>query len=235
MSDSTFFTVCYDHSILRMKHLYHHDRKLFQQLVEQSPIGCAINTVQDFHWLYANRSFLEMLELDSKLLLSQGFLYTKPFIHPQNLHYQLQLLKDYASIAPPDSAVNYYQYCRPSHTQEYRWIYTQKIFLTDTLYLSFYLDLSMFKGLYQFLLPYLQDLLTDPFCYEKFRLLTSREKELIKHINKGYTNKQIGELFFISEHTVRTHRNNIWKKLEIGHAHELIKFDLLQQETVFAL
>lgn len=50
---------------------------------------------------------------------------------------------------------------------------------------------------------------------EKYASLTPREKETLKFIVKGYTNEKISEKMYISFNTVRTHRNNIWKKLEI--------------------
>ncbi len=45
--------------------------------------------------------------------------------------------------------------------------------------------------------------------------LTSREKEIISYIAKGFTNKQIADKLFLSAHTVITHRRNIAAKLQI--------------------
>lgn len=45
--------------------------------------------------------------------------------------------------------------------------------------------------------------------------LGAREKEIIHHIAKGMTNKQIADKLFISTHTVATHRRNICAKLDI--------------------
>ena len=42
--------------------------------------------------------------------------------------------------------------------------------------------------------------------------LTNREIELIRFIEKEYSNKQIAEELFISERTVETHRKNIFRK-----------------------
>ena len=50
---------------------------------------------------------------------------------------------------------------------------------------------------------------------KKYSSLTPREKEVLKFIIKGHTNKQISEKMYVSHHTVRTHRNRIWKKLVI--------------------
>ncbi len=45
--------------------------------------------------------------------------------------------------------------------------------------------------------------------------LSEREKDVVKQIALGKTNKEIGEALFISAHTVITHRKNITRKLGI--------------------
>ena len=45
-------------------------------------------------------------------------------------------------------------------------------------------------------------------------LLSEREKEIIKLICKGLTNKEIAAALFISEFTVSTHRKNIFRKTD---------------------
>ncbi len=45
--------------------------------------------------------------------------------------------------------------------------------------------------------------------------LTRREKEIVKCIARGLKNKEIGDQLFISEKTVKTHINNIFRKLEV--------------------
>lgn len=59
---------------------------------------------------------------------------------------------------------------------------------------------------------------------EKYASLTPREKETLKFIVKGYTNEQISEKMYISFNTVRTHRNNIWKKLEIKQITDCLRY-----------
>ena len=45
--------------------------------------------------------------------------------------------------------------------------------------------------------------------------LSEREKDVVKQIALGKTNKEIADLLFISVHTVITHRKNITRKLDI--------------------
>lgn len=48
--------------------------------------------------------------------------------------------------------------------------------------------------------------------------LSSREKEIISHVVRGFTNQEIADKLFISVHTVMTHRKNIARKLQIHSA-----------------
>lgn len=59
---------------------------------------------------------------------------------------------------------------------------------------------------------------------EDERLLTDREREILKLIAREYSNKEIAEQLFISERTVETHRKNIFRKTKTSSLVGLIKF-----------
>ena len=54
--------------------------------------------------------------------------------------------------------------------------------------------------------------------------LSDREIEIIRHVVNGSTSVEIAEVLFISEHTVKTHRKNILKKLDINSTAQLTIF-----------
>jgi two-component system, NarL family, nitrate/nitrite response regulator NarL len=54
--------------------------------------------------------------------------------------------------------------------------------------------------------------------------LTEREVEIIRLIEREYSNKQIAETLFISERTVETHRKNIFRKTNTNGVIGLIKY-----------
>ena len=68
-------------------------------------------------------------------------------------------------------------------------------------------------------------LLVDSLSFpDEHRLLTDREREILKLIAQEYTNKMIAEALFISERTVETHRKNMFRKTKTNSLVGLIKF-----------
>ncbi len=61
---------------------------------------------------------------------------------------------------------------------------------------------------------------------ERPSILTETEIEIVKAIAQGKTTKEIAEERFSSIHTINTHRKNIFRKLKINTAHEVVKYAL---------
>ena len=57
-------------------------------------------------------------------------------------------------------------------------------------------------------------------------MLTETEKEIVRAIALGKTTKEIASERFSSVHTVTTHRKNIFRKLGVNTAHEVVKYAL---------
>ena len=56
--------------------------------------------------------------------------------------------------------------------------------------------------------------------------LSEREREVLQHVAKGHTYRQIGEDLFIAEKTVENHVRNILGKLHLSRKQELIRYAL---------
>lgn len=61
--------------------------------------------------------------------------------------------------------------------------------------------------------------------------LTRREKQVLRYLGKGYPNKKIAELLFLSIHTINTHRNNLYRKLGVQSHAEAVLWALGHQTT----
>lgn len=46
--------------------------------------------------------------------------------------------------------------------------------------------------------------------------ITKKEKEIIQFVMKGYTNREIAKLFYVSENTIKKHMQNIFQKMEVN-------------------
>lgn len=51
--------------------------------------------------------------------------------------------------------------------------------------------------------------------------LTNREQEVLHHLSKGYTLRQVSEKMFLSIETIRSHKKNIYLKLDINNGIQL--------------
>lgn len=49
----------------------------------------------------------------------------------------------------------------------------------------------------------------------EFEQLTSREKEILEYLSKGFLYKEIASELFISKETVKKHIHNIYEKLQV--------------------
>ena len=61
---------------------------------------------------------------------------------------------------------------------------------------------------------------------EQPNILTDTEIEIVRAIAQGKTTKEIANERFSSIHTITTHRKNIFRKLGVNTAHEVIKYAL---------
>jgi DNA-binding NarL/FixJ family response regulator len=57
-------------------------------------------------------------------------------------------------------------------------------------------------------------------------ILTTREREILKLLAEGNSNRAIAELLHISPKTVETHRHRINEKLELGNITDLVRYAL---------
>ena len=61
--------------------------------------------------------------------------------------------------------------------------------------------------------------------------LTAREREIVAHVARGMSNKEIAEALFLSVHTVATHRRNICSKLNLHSSSALTLYGILHGLT----
>lgn len=71
---------------------------------------------------------------------------------------------------------------------------------------------------------YLEKLRSGQEPTSSYDTLTDREREILKLVAEGYTNREIAESLFISVKTVETHKSNIMEKLNLHKRAELVRY-----------
>ena len=56
--------------------------------------------------------------------------------------------------------------------------------------------------------------------------LSEREREVLQHVARGHTYREIGETLYIAEKTVENHVRNILGKLHLSRKQELMRYAL---------
>jgi DNA-binding NarL/FixJ family response regulator len=72
--------------------------------------------------------------------------------------------------------------------------------------------------------PALQAYLTAQLREPNREVLTPRERDIVRHVALGLRNAEVARKLFISEETVKTHLNNIFKKLPVRDRAELTRY-----------
>ena len=62
--------------------------------------------------------------------------------------------------------------------------------------------------------------------------LTQREREVIRMVAQGYSNKEVAAEFGISEKTVQVHRGSAYRKLDLHNAAEIARLLLLSGDPL---
>ena len=208
----------------KMRRLYQKDKTKFSDILEYMPLPVTKSNVITWNFTELNALAEKMTGRDKDFILNEGSAYTTSLIQKENIPIIREYLKQRSFQLYHDRVIPYFQNARYQEQNEYTWLYTYKIFLNKEEYFSLYQPMHNFRVITPLLVKSLEKQPLSIETYSRFHSLTNREKEILKLISKGLTNKEIGESLFISMHTARTHRNHIWKKLDIKHVRDALRF-----------
>ena len=62
------------------------------------------------------------------------------------------------------------------------------------------------------------------------KIITKREREILKLIVEGFTSSEIANMLYISTRTVETHRSNLMNKLELKNTAALVRYAIEEEQ-----
>lgn len=214
------------HFAFRLRNLYLNNESDFYLIQEFLPNPIYINErINLSHHFFSKSFYSKGKEIENLFVLG------KPYLQKiSNLNLLEQAIKTAAKFHLEndyDAVCNYLQSI--SLNSKMTFYFTNKILINDELTLNttlFPSDNQIINKVFKELIPAGQENLNK---WLRFQTLTKREKEILRLIANDYSNQAIGDLLFISAHSVKTHRRNIYKKLDIHKTSQLVRIAIAME------
>lgn len=184
-----------------------------------------INKIDDISIQFLNKKGCEMYERDLSDILVMGNEIFVMHTHKTTIEKEFPKIPRFLELSDDNATGSIFQRVQFYGNQEHEWVYTafKKLKNTDC-FIGLSHPISEMGKMGRKFKNILEENLMLRKNFKRFNSLTNREREVLSLIALGNTNKIIADKLFVSEHTIRTHRNRIWKKLDIQHLKDAIKF-----------
>lgn len=212
--------------IFRLRELYLNDENVFYKLIDYLPFLVSIHNRENFQVFNINNTFATCFQLSRHEIITRGLNLIAERSDPSLMSFAFNKIKQFESNKDFNEVCYYLQRILVGEKPE--WILSQKVILNDKYHLTIGYFLHQLGPLGKSIIQQLpadgEELIYRIKLWES---LTVTEKKLFYALFAGMTNEKVAEKWFISINTVRTHRNNLFKKLQVSRSSELSKYQLM--------
>lgn len=208
--------------------------EFYEEILDKLPALVYINELDDsgsansFRNVWMNKRAIDFLGHTQEEVTQMGANFVKDYIHPDDqIVVPRSIDLHFGKVS--ESYYTFIYRLRGRYHEEYKWLYgfcynlknhpngapKQSLNINLEITNSIHSEDQMIKVLKE--VNRLKHSL-------KLKSLTRREKEILKLIAEGYTNKDVSKRINISEATAKTHRNRILKKLDLKNSAALAAF-----------
>jgi DNA-binding CsgD family transcriptional regulator len=199
-------------------------RKLtFDDIVDLIPGWLHLNNTNDFGLEYMSPKMEKDFNTTIEKVKKEGIHFLNECLHPETSERIVPQLIQLVKSGNKSRILSFYQFIKLPE-KDFAWYLTSSKLFNGEYVISTTIPLSDLQDFNDKVIDVLTENLFLKSNLEKFNTLTKREKEVIKNLTKGISNSQIAELLNVSEYTIKTHRQNIYRKLAISNICELLKF-----------
>lgn len=175
-----------------------------------------INSLNDFAIKYINQYGEEGYGLSLEEIVEMGEKFIQEIFEQGTLEYFSRPLIQMVQENDRSKIVSFFQRVRRYKGSEYEWLLTTSKYLKDrNESISISQEVSGMDGSIKAITKLLDDNLYIRKNMKKFSSLTKREKQILKMVAQGLSTREVAEKLFLSPQTVKTHRKNISKKLNL--------------------
>jgi DNA-binding CsgD family transcriptional regulator len=207
--------------------------QFYRTILEKIPAIMGIQQMDDLgdpvtnHNIWVNRNMVEFLKYTREEMDELGFRLFLNTIHPDDMAIIGQAIMKFGF----GSGLIYGGLYRlKPKNEDYKWVIGAITVMESRdgvpwRFLNVSLDIDQLKDTQEQIIALTRE---NSRLKNQLRVnaLTNREKQIVKLIAGGMTDKEIGITLFISDKTAKTHRNNIHRKLKTANSASIIHFAL---------
>ncbi len=194
--------------------------EIFYQIAEYLPFVVFQSERESLNWQWGNNFGLEYFEVNQGEAPDLSTLAKKA--NTEILEHNITKIKHFEKQNDKNAMCSYYQLFEFENKNQ--WVSSSKIITCDNNFFSISYFLEDFAGFGTYIHEVLDTTFSDINAWKRFQALSKKEKEILQLIAQGKSAKEIAKTTYISEHTVRTHRKNIYRKIDVKNLYGLIKF-----------
>ncbi|HEA19870.1 MAG TPA: LuxR family transcriptional regulator [Pricia antarctica] len=183
----------------------------------------SVYSIEEKSFLLVSNNFASVLGARYNQFKNEGWDFWYSIVHPK----QTDDIKDSISSFLDNCLIDCQWFSRYYIKGETDYIFLKHEILVcqiegKSIAVNYLLDISDMEGI-EGHLKTSEDLDSKPFSGKNRIVLSARQKQILSLISEGYSSKEIGDLLFISNHTVLSHRKNLIAKFRAKNSAQLIK------------
>lgn len=194
------------------------------ELSDNLPCWIHLNKLDDMTLYWMSGRMERDLHTNSADAIAGGTDFLRRIISPETEERVVLPLIHQRELGDENYTLSFVQMIRPNSFLPYKpYLTSTKISFKDNCYFCQSTPFNNIENSLQLSTGLLNAGKINLETYSSFQSLSKREKEILKFVASGETNKTIGSILSISHLTVKTHRQNIIKKLGTSSIRDLIK------------
>lgn len=195
-----------------------------ETLSEFLPCYMHINSLQDFSLLETDRSLLNHFQMDMESIKAGGFALLEKVVHPQDLANAVKVNQEYLENSSEQSHVSFFQRIVFPETGKEQFYFTRGKVLDADRILNISIPLQDSELFNHRVFDLYENANFIRGNIHKFNLLTEREVTVCKLLCEDATLQSVADKLGVSKHTVKNHKTNIYRKLEVRNYFEFYFF-----------
>lgn len=196
-----------------------------EELSAHLPCHLHTNATSDFRLLEFGDSLQQLLGVSREEVQTQGMYLLQRIVHPDDLRQAIELNQSYLRRTDEQSHVSFFQRIRIPHgVQQEEFLFTRGRLLDPDQILNLSLPLRNSSLFNHKMIELYESASFIQNHIHQFNRLTSREIVVCRYLCNGETLNDVADQLGVSKHTVKNHRTNIYRKLEVRNFFEFYLF-----------